>query len=411
VTGFTLFAGGGGVELGLPFVEWVGGVEYDAAIAAHHTKALGTPITVADVRDVDYRQWRGVDSLHLSPPCTRASKANTKGKANGGTGETELDTQLADACCRAIAQISPRFVTLENVPDYAKFEAFRTLLCSLKCQGYKVAWSVYDAADFGVPQHRDRLLLRAWRDSKPLPDVIRTHASPKAADVDALQPKLFGSDAPLRPWNGWYGAVADLLDSCPEKALAPWQVKRLEAQYGKDWLEKLVGGLCPVLIRYAGESSDMEVMVCEGSHTMTSDGASKTRAVMVGSGGYGGEVEQMNGNLPSGTQTSPHSATQRALLIEGQSKGQRPPSVTEQGSPSPAQCGTGGGNLNRAMLPTYAGYRTVALTTRCIARLMSVPDSYPLPESKSLATTILGNSVPPGMASAVFGSMLKEVTL
>lgn len=403
MTGFTMFSGGGGVELGLShIVHFVGGVEYDPAIAAHHTAALGTPVTVGDVREVDCRQWSGVDYLHSSPPCPRFSLANSKG------GETALDIALASSVCRAIDQTKCRIFTLENVPAYKDSKSLKIILSSLKGWGFRVAWGIYDAADFGVPQHRQRLLLRAWQDSAPLPDVRLTHADPKIALASALQPKLWEEDA-LLPWNGWHGAVSDLLDSCPECDLAPWQVKRLTAEHGENWMEKLVGsGASLVLGAHSQQNGKHDTPANLPSFTCTCADCGSFRAVLVGSGGYAGEVEQIGGESPAGTIATVHSGVHRALLIEGQSKGNRPPSVTEQGKDSPAQCGTGGGNLNRALLPAEGlSYRVVSLTTRCIARLMSVEDGYTLPASKTLATKILGNMVPPGMARGAFAEMLE----
>jgi site-specific DNA-cytosine methylase len=42
----------------------------------------------------------------------------------------------------------------------------------------------------------------------------------------------------------------------------------------------------------------------------------------------------------------------------------------------------------------YTGYRVVKMTTRCLARFQSFPDSYVLPRS-GIAAKIIGNAVPP----------------
>lgn len=315
----TLFSGGGGVELGVaPFVEsFAFGVEYDEKIAAHASHALGHPVTCADVRDVDYRQWRGIDYLHASPPCTRASRANAK------AGEDPLDMALVEATLRAVAQTDCRIFTAENVGQWQSFAAFRKLCVGLEALDFRYSWDEYDAADFGVPQHRDRLLLRAWRGNRPLPFVVPTHGSPKDAEADRLQMKLFSDRDALLSWVGWYAAVEDILPTCPDKPLAEWAVRRL-------------------------------------------DGVTIEPPLLVGNGGYKGKIETRQCSEPS-------------LTI----------STKQTGS-----C--------RIVLPS----RVVSLTPRCLARLQSFPDSYELPASKTLATKIIGNSVPPLMARAVFGTIL-----
>jgi DNA (cytosine-5)-methyltransferase 1 len=390
-TGLSLFTGGGLCDIGLRgIVDFIGGVEYDPSIAAHAALALGHEVTCASVCDVNYTKWLGVDYLHMSPPCTNASVAN----ANAG--ETDNDKALSNACCRAIRTLRPRFVTMENVAGYAAFTAFQDILECLASEGYVVHWRVYDAADFGVPQHRKRIMLRARRDGRPLPEVLPTHGSPKDVEASRVQGKLF--EEPLLPWVGWYQAIADLLPSCPDTALAPWQVKRLTAQYGEDWLNNL-------LIRYAVQGSEVGVPPTSPSPSLTADGCTKSRAILVGAQGYKGEVQNTAGDEPAPTpNTTSGAGAYRAILVEGQSKGKRPPSLTEPGKDSPAQAGTGGGNVNRAILPDT--HRVVALTPRCLSRFQSVPDDYPLPEKKSLATKIIGNGVPSQMARAIFGPML-----
>ena len=402
ITGVSLFTGGGLCDVGLAgIVNFVGGVEYDQAIAAHASLALGHEVLCASVVDVDYKQWRDFDYLHASPPCTQASVAN----ANAG--ETDNDRILSGAVCRAIREIRPTFFTLENVGGYAAFQAFTDILECLESEGFKAHWRVYDAADFSVPQHRKRIMLRARRDGRPLPPVVATHGSPAEVEASRVQMKMF--DEPLLPWNGWYGAVEDLLAECPDTRLAPWQEKRLTAQYGEDWIERQAGS---VMVRYAGQDSEQSVPPCAPSPSLTADGASKSKAVLVGVQGYQGEVQNTPASEPAPTpNTTSGAGAYRAILVDhcGRS-GDVPPTITLGDAPSPTSMpNTTGGRLIRALYGSPV--RIVALTPRCLARFQSVPDSYPLPAKKSLATKIIGNGVAGLMARAIFGPMLGGETL
>lgn len=50
---------------------------------------------------------------------------------------------------------------MENVPLLAKQTVFSSFVCSLEEDGFHVSHKVVDCADYGVPQHRQRLVLLA----------------------------------------------------------------------------------------------------------------------------------------------------------------------------------------------------------------------------------------------------------
>jgi DNA (cytosine-5)-methyltransferase 1 len=62
---------------------------------------------------------------------------------------------------RFVEVLQPRAVVMENVPQLRKDRRFKLLLGRLRRNGYGVWYDVVDAADFGVPQRRRRLVLVA----------------------------------------------------------------------------------------------------------------------------------------------------------------------------------------------------------------------------------------------------------
>lgn len=65
---------------------------------------------------------------------------------------------------RLVLEMRPDFLFIENVPGLQKvpgFSAFRRLTHRLRTLGYKTRFEVVDAAWYGVPQHRKRLVLTA----------------------------------------------------------------------------------------------------------------------------------------------------------------------------------------------------------------------------------------------------------
>jgi len=355
----TMFAGGGGVDIGLMAAgltpAWA--VEYDAQIADVYRRNLGDHMIVADVRTVDYAGLPRVDWLHASPSCVRASVANA------GATEAVEDVEAAAAVVRAILAQKPQVFTLENVWAYRNFAAFRLILDALGDAGYMYDFDHVNAADYGVPQTRRRLLLRAVHGAllPPLP-----------------QPVL---------WVGWYEAIADLIDDLPDAQLAPWQMARLPAELRQSVL------LCGQNAR-DDKRGGMTIVVADSpSFTITTGGKnSPMRAVLVGQGQYEGRLLMADGTEPSNTITGNGNQTGlRAIMI---GSGNTNATVTERPRPGdrpsfttlPAQ-------LAGARL--ILGCRAVQLTPRCLARFQSFPDWYELPDKRTLANKIIGNAVPP----------------
>lgn len=199
--GVTLFSGGGVAETMLKDqVEFVGAVEYNKDIADHYRKAHGDHVINDDVQNVDFSQWEGADYLHASPVCKNFSAAKAQ------KGEVELDIKTAEATARAIEEIGPKVVTVENVPAYMDSDAMKVITDTLSEQGYTYDVKVYDSADYGVPQSRKRIILRAVKDAKLPPGPVKEKRV------------------------GWWDAVKDLEMADDKSGLAAWQKDRMHKQ-------------------------------------------------------------------------------------------------------------------------------------------------------------------------------------
>ncbi|MBD1892931.1 DNA cytosine methyltransferase [Coleofasciculus sp. FACHB-SPT9] len=211
-TAVVLFAGGGGVEAGMVMagVRPVLSVECDpsrtelsAALAASlslNFKPYGTKVvqqTVQELADGSFPGFPQPDYLHASPVCSNFSKALGKGT------EQPVDLEAATAVATAIRVLQPKCFTLENVSGYRQSKSWQIIQDELVALGYEITAAVLDAADYGVPQSRKRLIVKAARGKAPgLP--------PKQGRV------------------GWYEFVKDLIPSLPSSQLLPNQQKVLE---------------------------------------------------------------------------------------------------------------------------------------------------------------------------------------
>jgi len=64
---------------------------------------------------------------------------------------------------RLLIETRPHIVSMENVPDLSKEVVFTNFVETLESNGYFVHYEIVNAADYGVPQNRKRLILLASR--------------------------------------------------------------------------------------------------------------------------------------------------------------------------------------------------------------------------------------------------------
>ncbi len=177
-----LFSGCGGLTLGLTQAGFrvVGAVEIDPLAVetykANHERVVIwekdiSKISAAEVMRRLKIQRGQLDLLAGCPPCQGFSTMTT---LNGRIGQ-DKQNDLVFEFLRFVRAMSPKAVMLENVPKLAKNRRFKTLHAELQRLGYEVNHSVLDAANYGVPQRRRRLILVAGRGKKiPFGNVAKT---------------------------------------------------------------------------------------------------------------------------------------------------------------------------------------------------------------------------------------------
>lgn len=189
-----LFAGPGGWSEGLRQIGLSDvGIEWDAAACATR-KAAGHLTIRADVAQYPIKPFIGkVTGLIASPPCQDFSQA---GRRAGVTGEKG---KLIWEPLRWAQTLLPRWCAFEQVPEAMWF--WHETACQLRLLGYRVAMSVLNAADYGVPQARERAFLLASLNG-PVRLPTPTHA---AGGVTGL----FGDIPAWRSWGDATGRSDD----------------------------------------------------------------------------------------------------------------------------------------------------------------------------------------------------------
>lgn len=164
VRSLDIFAGAGGLSIGLEQAGFdiVAGAEWDRDACETFAKAHPTAEVIeGDVNAVAFRGWRDdIDVLVGGPPCQPWSSG---GKRLGA----EDPRDGWPAFLRALREIRPRAFIAENVAGFGgggQRAHFRALLAELEALRFTVTTQVLNAADHGVPQKRQRLLIVGIRD-------------------------------------------------------------------------------------------------------------------------------------------------------------------------------------------------------------------------------------------------------
>lgn len=161
-----LCSGGGGQALGLEAAGFKlhTAVEIDAdACTTLRANRPHWSVAQDDIREMDGRQFKGIDLLAAGVPCPPFSIA---GEQLGDEDERDL----FPAAVKIVSESKPPGLLLENVRGLAqqRFLTYRaSLVSSLHRLGYRfIEWRVLNARDFGVPQLRPRFVLVAFRSIK-----------------------------------------------------------------------------------------------------------------------------------------------------------------------------------------------------------------------------------------------------
>ena len=154
----SLFSGAGGLDLGFKkaghTIIWANDLYEDAV----HTyeKNIGSHIVLKDIHDVSADDIPKCDIIIGGFPCQGFSVANTK--RHVGDKRNELYKQLI----RIIQAKKPKFFLAENVKgltNLGKGTVFKMILSDFSEMGYRVQYRIMNAADYGVPQTRQRVII------------------------------------------------------------------------------------------------------------------------------------------------------------------------------------------------------------------------------------------------------------
>ena len=176
-TAVELCCGMGGIGIGLAMSGYDVVSAYDcwpSAVRVYNHNAAQPVAQVCDILadggmlrvERDRRRLGEIDVLAAGPPCQGFSQIR-----NGRHDRANPHNRVLLAMPDYVALLRPRLVLVENVPDVMRFQGgdvWRDLLCRLERPGpkglrYRVEYGTYDAALYGTPQARRRVIVLAVR--------------------------------------------------------------------------------------------------------------------------------------------------------------------------------------------------------------------------------------------------------
>lgn len=131
------------------------------AIRAYKELHGPTLVNLGDVTKVDWSKYP-CDLLSFTFPCQNISIANRKGKGfeEGEDSSSSIVWSLRDVLSKM--KQKPKVIFMENVAAILNKKHKPTLdklITFLQSEGYHVDYKKLDAADYGVPQHRERVYI------------------------------------------------------------------------------------------------------------------------------------------------------------------------------------------------------------------------------------------------------------
>ena len=160
-----LFCGASGLSLGLKKsgIQIAAGIDLDPACRYPFEQNIGSDFLERDVSTLkpsEVNKLFGTGKIRVlagCAPCQPFSGYTTSRRA------IDRRWQLLLEFLRIVEAVRPEIVTMENVPRLIHLPLWQHFVTGLEQAGYHVAWEVLDAALFGVPQNRRRLVLLASR--------------------------------------------------------------------------------------------------------------------------------------------------------------------------------------------------------------------------------------------------------
>lgn len=170
----SLFSGAGGLDIGFHDLGFdiIESVEIESKFAqtlkinsGKGKKFENSKVNCIDIREYTADNIGNIDFIIGGPPCQTFSAAGRR--ASGVLGTSDARGVLFREYVRLLVKLQPKGFLFENVYGIVGAQngtAWEEIKQSFREVGYTLHYMILDAADFGVPQHRERLIIVGLKD-------------------------------------------------------------------------------------------------------------------------------------------------------------------------------------------------------------------------------------------------------
>ena len=191
----SLFAGAGGLDLGLiqsgHKIIWANDIDKDSCET--YRKNIGNHIICKDIAEIDFTEIPNSEVIVGGFPCQGFSMANLLRKPE------DSRNVLYKYFYQLVKMKQPKYFLAENVRgilSLGKGKIIKQIVKDFEKAGYRVEYSVFNTANFGVPQTRVRVIIAGTR-------------------IDLPEESNYSFPKPIMEKESWI-SVGDALDDIPE---------------------------------------------------------------------------------------------------------------------------------------------------------------------------------------------------
>lgn len=217
----SLFSGAGGLDIGFHNAGFQVLLSTDIWPLACETikqNGMAAQVVAADIRQIDFLKFRRnlrkeIDVVIGGPPCPPFSKSRFYRTEKKRGLQDENGAYTLQEYLRAIEELEPSIFLFENVHGFVykpHADALEFLKSKSEKLGYTLTYKVVNAADYGVPQTRERFICVGVR------NPLAKFAYPEPTHYDPSNKSAMETRRPRSPWVTCGDVLSDLDFDLPE---------------------------------------------------------------------------------------------------------------------------------------------------------------------------------------------------